>query len=71
MNNNPMTTESGFQKLKNKFTGKNNNINEKDIGCVYTTLVGISDGVNICAEACACCWDVKIKAAASGVWLFL
>ena len=30
MNINPMTTESGFQKLKNKFTGKNNDINEKD-----------------------------------------
>ena len=59
-NVNPLATESGLQKLKNKFTGKSNTANEKDIGCVYTTLAGISDGVNICAEACACCWDVKI-----------
>lgn len=57
--NNPLTNESGLQKLKNKFTGKDK-VEEKSIGCVYSTLVGISDGVNICAEACACCWDVKI-----------
>ena len=56
---NPMIIESGLEKLKNKFIGKREEP-ETSIGSINTFLVGTSRGVDICAEACACCWDKQI-----------
>ena len=31
-----------------------------DPGIIFTSFLQGNDGVNICAEACACCWDTKL-----------
>lgn len=54
-----------FDKLKSNNSVKKANIEVEDI---YSTnlisneayIISMNDGVNICAQACACCWDTKL-----------
>ena len=60
MAENPMANESIIQKIKNRTLG--NSSKEINVGGTNITahFIGINDAVNICAEACACCWDKQI-----------
>lgn len=67
MNNNPIANETFAGKVKSKIktmTGKKeqemNADHARTINPVVAHLVGVNDAVNICANACACCWDKGI-----------
>ena len=59
---NPLVTE-GFIKRRLENTirkkGKNSNI-DVPTGRIEAYLVGMNDAINICANACACCWDKQV-----------
>ena len=55
---NPLATESTISKIKTKFNKKNNT--ESNISSITVELVGMNRAIDICSEACACCWDKQI-----------
>ena len=56
--NNPLADEGIIKKVKHKFS-KKEEFRDK-YGTVNSFLIGMNDWVNICAEACSCCWDKPI-----------
>lgn len=55
---NPFANENNISKIKTK-TDKNNNFTNPK-GSIVATLIGMNDAINICAQACSCCWDKPI-----------
>lgn len=55
---NPLVNEGIGIKVKKKF-GKRNEDNNTG-GKVLVQLIGMNKAIDICAEACACCWDKQI-----------
>lgn len=65
MNNNPLAQETIMTKITSKF-GKGKKEESLKLGVIRTELVGMNNAINICAEACACCWDKTIPADYAG-----
>lgn len=61
VSNNPLANESRIDVLKKMFKGSKGAENaEANTGSIVTELVGMSRGIDIISEACACCWDKTI-----------
>ena len=60
MNNNPLVDEGIVKKIKHKFLKKDNEIADTKTGVITSSIIGMNDWINICAEACSCCWDRPI-----------
>lgn len=56
-NLNPLANDSIIGKILNKKNKKDEIIKS---GVITPYLLGMNNSVQICAEACACCWDKKI-----------
>lgn len=58
MANNPLVNEGLISKIKRK-SGKDGSTSIAG-GVVEAHLIGMNDAMNVCAQACACCWDRTI-----------
>ncbi len=58
--NNPLVDEGIIKKVKHKFGKKDNDDFNMKNGIIQSTLIGMNDWINICAEACSCCLDRPI-----------
>lgn len=58
MNQNPLVNETAFSKIKTRFSSKKD-LNTKN-GNIRAELVGMNKAMDICALACACCWDKDV-----------
>lgn len=59
--NNPIANEGFMSKIKNKLNKKKENSNTmKSNGGIYIETVAMNNYIDICAAACACCWDRPI-----------
>ena len=56
---NPLVNEGIIKKVKHKISKKDDSFYMKN-GIIESTLIGMNDWINICAEACSCCWDRPI-----------
>lgn len=54
---NPLAHENFLQNIKRNFMGK---VVFETMGQVSGDLLGMNDAVQICSEACSCCWDVPL-----------
>ena len=59
MSTNPIANEGFLGKIKTKI-GKKEETNTITTGKIDTYLLGVNNAMNICANACACCWDKEI-----------
>ena len=61
-NENPAATNSFAAKIKGLRLPKSKKTDDVNInpGAVSAFLLGMNNGIPICAEASACCWDVKL-----------
>ena len=59
---NPMANETFIGKMKNK-VGKKYKESEDKAGIVRVETLAMNDYINICASACACCWNRPIPEA--------
>lgn len=57
---NPMAKKSINASLSRMLKKKNGKSIDQDSGTVNSYLIGMNNGIPICAEASACCWDVKL-----------
>lgn len=59
--NNPIANESLISKIKNKLNKKGENSKVmKSNSSIYVETVAMNNYIDICAAACACCWDRPI-----------
>jgi flavin-dependent thymidylate synthase len=59
MNENPLANETLINKITSRF-GKGKKEEPLKLGVIRTELVGMNNAIDICAEACACCWDKAV-----------
>lgn len=59
---NPMVEETGLKGFISKFKTKKDDdvIDVGNSGTIASYLIGMSNAVNTCSEACGCCWDKPI-----------
>lgn len=57
---NPLAIENRIKRIKNKVGKKKEEQDKINSDPITSTLIGMNDWVNICAEACACCWNRPI-----------